>query len=96
MRVLLIISIILATLACNQVNTNKQESTEQKKPSIDGLTVITLPFSCTCGTNLSVYDKDSINNFVRNIEPNLEFGGLLKTTNKYSALLLIDRKADYQ
>jgi|GEM_PF-6179002 len=88
--------IVLAFLltACNSVPVDKSKSTT--KPTINNLTQVKLPFSSICGASLTVFDEDSIQLFISDIPDNLRFGGLLKSAENYSAILLLDTYADYQ
>ena len=84
----LIILFILLGIACN--------TPTDKRNNIDELTKVTLPYSGSCKTNLTIYEKDNISAVIQKLPDNLMFAGLLKHTEKYSAIILVDTHADYQ
>jgi hypothetical protein len=91
-----VISLFSILTACNSLLTDKTESIKLEKSTIDQLTKIELPLSSHCGASLTVYDQDSIQNFVSELPEHLRFGGLLKRTENFSAIILLNTYADEQ
>jgi hypothetical protein len=85
----------LTLIACNSILEDKSQLIEIK-PSINQLTKIELPLTSRCGASLPVYDQDRIQTIIAELPKNLRFGGLLKNTENYSAIILLDTYADEQ
>lgn len=83
----------LVLTSCNSTSNKKNKST---KAHIEYLTTLNLPFSSSCGDNLEVFDKDSIEKIITKLPNNLKFGGVVKRTKTFIALMLMDTRADYQ
>lgn len=95
MKQIIIFTFFILT-ACNSVTTDKDTSIVTEKPTIEKLTKIELPLSSKCGESLTVYDQDSIQKLISKLPNNLRFGGLLKSTENYFAIILLDTHADEQ
>ena len=85
----------LALTACDFITTDKTQVAETVL-TIKNLKKIELPLSSICGTSLEVLDEDSIRRIIPNFPENLKFGGLLKVSENYSAIILLDTYADQQ
>jgi hypothetical protein len=91
---IIILSLSAVSFGFVRINTTnkKQESTIY----LDSLTKISLPISRTCGEISEVYDFSNNNKAINDLPENLKFGGLVKKTDNYFAVILIDPYADFQ
>ena len=93
MRITSLILTIILAVGSFITTANKQS---KEYPTIDKLTKISLPFSSSCGAILKVYENVIIKSFISDPPPNLKFGGLLKITENFAAIILVDTYADSQ
>lgn len=92
--------LLFISTACNQVITEKKQLKE--KSGVKGgaenwvLTKTSLPLFNNCSTDLPVYENVNLQDIAKDIPANLKFGGVLKESKNYLAILLIDTFADSQ
>lgn len=82
--------------SCSFFNADSKVENKRTNTQLDSLTKVSLPVSGTCGENSNVFDYSYNRKAIRDLPENLRFAGLLKKTDKYFAVLLIDTYADYQ
>lgn len=94
-NILILVSICFLT-CCSYFNADNKSEKQKTNSLLDSLTKISLPISATCGESSKVFDFSYNRKIISDLPENLRFGGLLKKTDKYFAVLLIDTYADYQ
>jgi hypothetical protein len=95
MRITIII-LSLSVVSFNFVRINTSDKKQESSIYLDSLTKISLPISRTCGEISEVYDFSSYRKAINDLPENLKFGGLIKKTDNYFAVILIDPYADFQ
>ncbi len=95
MRIAIII-LTFSLVSFNFVRTNTIHENQESSIYLDSLTKISLPISRTCGEISEVYDFSPNRKAVNDLPENLKFGGLVKKTDNYFAVILIDPYADFQ
>lgn len=95
MRIIIII-LSVSLVSFNFVRTNTTKENQEPTIYLDSLTKISLPISRTCGDISEVYDFSYNKKAINDLQENLKFGGLVKKTDNYFAVILIDTYADFQ
>jgi hypothetical protein len=95
MRIVIII-LSVSLVSFNFIRTNTIHENQEPTIYLDSLTKISLPISKTCGEISEVYDFSYNNKAINDLPENLKFGGLVKKTDNYFAVILMDPYADFQ
>lgn len=90
------IVLIFGLVSCNFLQPNTIHEKQESTIYLDSLTKISLPISKTCGDISEVYDFSYNRKAINDLPENLKFGGLVKKTDNYFAVILIDTYADSQ
>lgn len=83
-------------ISCSSTTKKENKPIEVTKSNVEDFTILNLPISGSCGDDLQVFDKDSIRQIIPELPGNLRFGGVIKRTRNFTALILLDTYADSQ